>query len=311
MLRDSSINLYQKNAVMVYDYGLKKKLVRCRSLRRSGFELETKPRERGTASSTKEESNLARARQTIYELAFCNPWELFITLTLNPSQYDRTDLKGYQRSLSQWIRNYNKKHGLNIKYLLIPETHKDGAWHMHGFLMGLPKSHLREFTVAEHLPYYILNKIDEGDHIYDWTAYREKFGFVDIEAIRSHEKVTKYVTKYVTKDLSRSVTELNANMYYCSKGLQRKTLLAKGTLDVEIPDEYWDFHNDYVAVKWYSKDIDVESSVIPDVPLTTGHDPEEKLNGIISEHYKNIKTIEERQLHDFTELMDGDYCPFE
>lgn len=82
----------------------------------------------------------------IFELALCNDWEWFVTLTLNPEYHDRKDLKSYKKKLLTWIKNYNRTQKTNIKYLLIPENHQDGSWHMHGLMMGIPEEHLREFT---------------------------------------------------------------------------------------------------------------------------------------------------------------------
>lgn len=102
----------------------------------------------------------------------------FLTFTLDPEKYNRDDLKKFQKDVSQFIRNYNRLHGLSIKYLLIPEEHKKGGWHMHGFLMGLPKSHLRRFELKEKLPRYIREKIKVGQEIYEWQAYRKKIWFL-------------------------------------------------------------------------------------------------------------------------------------
>lgn len=35
------------------------------------------------------------------------------------------DIDGYVRDLGVWIGNYNKKYGVKLRYVLIPEQHKD------------------------------------------------------------------------------------------------------------------------------------------------------------------------------------------
>jgi len=241
---DQKTNLYENNVAILKDYGLKKKLVLCNTLRKKGFEEEIEKRERGTVNENKLDQSISRTKSRIFELAYCNPWDLFVTLTLNPKNYDRSDLSKFKSNLSQWIRNYNKKHKTSVKYLLIPEMHEDGNWHMHGFIMGLPKEHLKE-----------------NEHGYlDWFAYKLKFGFISIDTIRNQEAVAKYVTKYITKDLAKSVTDLNANMYYCSKGLKRAEELKRGTLAAtNIP---FDFSNEYCSVKWINGDIDIDGLII-------------------------------------------------
>lgn len=196
-------------------------------------------------------NNLSRARTTIFELALCNDWEYFITLTLDPKKYDRMNLQLFRKDLSRFIRNYRAKHSANVKYLLIPEQHKDGAWHLHGFLMGLPESHLRLFTLTEKLPHYICRKLETGQLIYEWEPYRKKFGFCDIEPIRNLEATSKYVTKYVTKGFRSGVIESGGHLYYASQKLNRSTVIAKGQLKSDANIGF-DFQNKYVQMKWYS-----------------------------------------------------------
>lgn len=236
MKANQTINLYENDIAIIKDYGLKKKLTLHRVLRRKGFEVKQLRRKRGTANDEKLEENIIRTKSKIFELAYCNPWKYFITLTINKKKYNRFDLKKYQKDLMQWIRDYNKKHSINIKYLLIPEMHKDGAWHLHGFIMGLPSEHLTK-----------------NEHGYlDWLAYKKKFGYCSIDKIRNHDAVSKYVTKYISKNLSDCVKELNANMYYCSQGLNRAKEIKRGTLFTNnIP---WDFKNDWVKIKWLTSD---------------------------------------------------------
>lgn len=197
---------------------------------------------KGSVNDRKISESLIRSKRMIFEYAYCNPWECFCTFTVDGSKYDRYQLDAYHKSFAQWIRDLNKRKGLSIKYLLIPEQHKDGAWHEHGFLMGIPSEYLRKFTLKEKLPYYIRFKLKQGDLVYDFPAYREKFGFCDLEPVRNHEAVAKYITKYVTKDLTQSVKDLNAHVYYCSQGLKKAEKIAVGRYN-GIP--LYDFANIY------------------------------------------------------------------
>lgn len=191
-------------------------------------------------------ASLSRTRGAIFELALCNDWQWFVTLTLNPD-YDRTDLKNYKRKLSVWLKNYNRIHETNIKYLLIPEQHADGkSWHMHGLIMGLPKEHLHEFTREEKLPIKILIEIARGHKLYSWPAYAKKFGYISISEIRHIESVSKYITKYITKDFAQTKIELNNHLYYSSQGLKRAEIIYQGPLTKDLDE---DFSNEYVKVK--------------------------------------------------------------
>lgn len=156
-------------------------------------------------------------------------------------------MKKFIKDLSHFIRNYKASKGVDIKYLLIPERHQDGAWHMHGFLKGLPVEHLTPFRKKDRIPTKIRTRLEQGISVYTWTAYAERFGFADIEAIDNHEAVSKYITKYITEDLGRAVDDLNAHMYYCSKGLQKAELLLVAPICREL--ESPDYENEHVKVK--------------------------------------------------------------
>lgn len=223
-------------------------------IRRAGYEAiegdAGKGQEAGKKNTAGNEEKLAaslsRTRGAIFELALCNDWRWFVTLTLNP-EYDRTDLNSYKKNLSVWLKNYNRIHETNIKYLLIPEQHADEkSWHMHGLLMGLPKEHLHEFTREEKLPIKMLVEIAQGHKLYSWPAYAKKFGYISISEIRHIEGVSKYITKYITKDLAQTKIELNNHIYYSSQGLKRAEIIYQSPLTKDLNE---DFSNEYVKIK--------------------------------------------------------------
>lgn len=201
---------------------------------------------KGTVNDEKLDTNVARARSKVFDYSMCNSWDFFVTLTLNQKLYNRFDLKKYSKDLSQFIRDYNKKHGVKMKYMLIPEMHEDGAWHMHGFIYGLPESHL----------------ITNSYGYLDWEAYKNKFGYISLDKIRSQEGASKYITKYIKKDLSARSRELNAHLYYCSKGLKQPEIIKEGTPNSTfgIP---CDWENDFVSILWLKdKNINVLDTII-------------------------------------------------
>lgn len=230
-----SIKEYENDVVTLKNYGNKKiKLTLHRLYRNSGLEVEHKYIPKNSINDSKLENNLSRAKNKVFELAICNDWNYFVTLTIDPLKYDRTDLNAYKKQLSQWIRNYNKKYDCNIKYLLIPELHKDGcSWHMHGLIRGVPPDKL---------------SVNNNNYL-DWIDYKLKFGYISLDKIRNEEACCKYITKYITKDLQRSVTDLGAHLYYCSQGLKKAETIKKGHL--KRPFEMPDFENEYVKVKYY------------------------------------------------------------
>lgn len=218
------------------------KLSLCRSLRVKGFEDRRKKVARGI-NNNKLDNNVSRAKSKIKEYALCNDFDFFVTLTIDPSKYDRYNLKKYYKDLSKFLNNYGTNHKSKIKYILIPEMHKDGAWHMHGLITGILDKHLKE---------------NENGYL-DWVQYSKKFGYLSLDRVRDKEKVSSYITKYITKDLSNTIQELNAHLYYCSKGLKVAEEIKKGTLLADnIP---FDFENDYVKIKIFDNDT-IGSSII-------------------------------------------------
>lgn len=228
---------YDYNVAYLKKYGDKYKVQVLRCVRKKGVANENYS-VKGTVNDCKLDSNLRRAKNTIKELVLCNDWEYFITLTLDKTKYDRYNLAKFNKDLSQYIRDLRKKLKADIKYLLIPEQHSDGAWHMHGFLMGLLTSELKLFDKSEKLPHYIRDKLCKGEKIYNWVGYGNKFGFNSVEAIRDKDKASSYVTKYVTKDIADSVKELNAKLYYCSRGLERSKVVKKGSVTGNYKPSY-------------------------------------------------------------------------
>lgn len=227
------------------------KVVLMRNCRLPGFEEQgqVKGKRNSAGYSTKLDASLSRTRSKIFELAMCNPWEHFVTLTLSPENGNRRDLRAFKQSLSKWLNNLNFRKGCAIKYLLIPEPHADGSWHMHGLFMGIPEDMLRPFSLQEHLPYRVLSMLRQGRQIYDWPAYAQKFGYVTCERIYNLEACAKYISKYISKELNESVSLLNEKLYLCSHGLERAKVVCRGHITHGfIPD----FCNDYVATKVFS-----------------------------------------------------------
>lgn len=225
------------------------KLVHMRSVRIPGFE-ERNPSQllrRSGSEAPKLESSLSRSRRSVWELALCNPWDMFVTLTLSPAMCDRYDLNGSYKRVAKFFNNVNSRTDAELKYLLIPEPHKDGAWHFHGLFSGLPLHHLKPFTPDDNIPRRLKEMLRDGRQVYTWPAYADAFGFVTLEAILDAERCAAYMTKYITKELGRSSIELNHHLYYCSKGLLRPEVLYQG--EMQRPLDSPDYANDFVRTK--------------------------------------------------------------
>lgn len=115
--------------------------------RRPGWELregnyvpverDAEPREARERSDPQRDNVLRavrRAKVKLRDYALSTHFDWFVTLTLDASRINRYDDAEVVRRMSQWCSNQVKRRGL--AYLLVPERHKDGAVHFHGFFNG-------------------------------------------------------------------------------------------------------------------------------------------------------------------------------
>ena len=214
------------------------KVVYCKMpIRRKGVEV--KYSSDRNVNDKKLRNNVARARVRVFEYAICNEFDYFITLTINGEFLDRCDLGAYVKKLGQFIRDYRKQYGVDIQYLLVPEKHRDGAWHMHGLIKGIPQEHL---------------SINENGYL-DWKMYSNKFGYCSIDVIKNKEAVSKYITKYISKSFheGKGVTEKEKKLYYCSRGLKKPVTIQEGILTKDQMEKIpFQFENEYVKTGIYN-----------------------------------------------------------
>lgn len=207
------------------------------------------PRDSVPDPKDRAQNNLARARSRVYELGVCNRWDWFVTLTLDSARYDRYDLGAWRRDFAQWLRNQRRLHGGEYRYLLVPERHADGAWHMHGLMGGIPPGELSLFDPSRHP----LDLVRGGFH--NWSRCGEKFGFCSLGALRDTARAAAYVLKYVGKgwgDLAE-VLGPGMHMYYASQGLAGAEVVGRGgfLLGGARPP---DFENEWARVWWSDYD---------------------------------------------------------
>ena len=249
ILKMYTLNKYKlvtlKNSIKVAGYEEEKNILY------EGNEEEKKNNR--NVNEEKLENSISRSKSKIYEYALCNNFEYFVTLTLDSKKMDRDNINNYIKKLGQYIRNIKKIRGEEIKYILIPERHKDGEnWHMHGLMKGLQD--LRKYNINENIPKKMKDKIkkyrEENLNLYEWVGYSKKFGFNCVEPIRNKDACAKYITKYITKNIDNDmgITEKNKKKYYASRGLKTSKNLKKGVIPTRDID--YDFENEYCKIKW-------------------------------------------------------------
>lgn len=149
-----------------------------------------------------------RAKAQVRELALCTPFRWFVTLTLDASKVNRYDVAEVTRHLNHWLDNQVRRKGL--AYVLVPERHKDGAIHFHGFfndaltavdsgtLTGVPgrKKPCKPRSGAQRAKW-----LEQGAHpVYNLPGW--SWGFTTaIELYGQYSKAVGYVCKYIGKEL--------------------------------------------------------------------------------------------------------------
>jgi hypothetical protein len=148
-----------------------------------------------------------RAIQSITGLALSNTWDWFVTLTLNPQKVDRHNYSEIAPKLSKWLRNASQRQAKGMAYLMVPELHKDGAFHFHGL-----------FKHCEGLRMTPSGKKDkQGREIYNVGLYG--LGWTTATQVEDSIAAALYLVKYITKDLC-AVT-FNRKRYWATRDLAK------------------------------------------------------------------------------------------
>jgi hypothetical protein len=207
--------------VKVYPDGSRSVLVASRQIfREAGWERadqwEKPPRQLSIEKVESDDAKLRaqrRARSAVRDLALANPMRYFITLTLNKECIDRYDAATIIPRLQVWLDNMVRRHGL--KYILVPEHHKDGAIHFHGFINDALR--VVDSGVKQN-----------GRQIFNLPQW--KFGFTTaIELYGDYNAAVGYVCKYIAKEQEK----IGGRWYYSGGGLARPSV---EYTDTNMPD---------------------------------------------------------------------------
>ena len=164
-------------------------------------------------------SSVNRTINQIYTISRANKWEYFITLTIDPKKLDNTDFNLVSEKLNIWTNNLKKRYAPDLKYIIVPELHKDKSkWHFHGLFANIGK-----------MPLTFSGKVCVGKFVYDYVKkpfatkiYNIplwKYGFSTATIIRDSSKASSYITKYITKDLSHILQ--NQHRYLASQNIDK------------------------------------------------------------------------------------------
>lgn len=184
--------------------------------------------------------SLNRTKNKIYNIARSNTWDWFITLTFDRKKTDSSDYDEVVEKLQNFLDNFRKRYSPDMKYLIVPELHKDKEhYHFHGLLSNV-----------ENMQFRFSGKYSKGEPIYNilnWTL-----GFTTATRVQDTQKVSSYITKYITKASEQYLKE--KRRFYASRNIER-SLPEYCVIDEE------DFQKTYADRIAYVKTVDVKQAL--------------------------------------------------
>lgn len=178
-----------------------------------------------------------RTLKNLYYDTRSNVWKWFVTLTFDPQKVNRYDYDSVVEKLKKWLI-VCRRSCPGMKYILVPELHKDGAYHFHGLMAECDNL---QFVDSGH-------RDNSGKVIYNIGKYR--LGFTTATLVESSEKVSKYISKYITKELCAAT--FGRKRYWKSRNLAQAEVV---TLTL-VEDDLEVFRNSVEAYAQWAKTID-------------------------------------------------------
>lgn len=153
--------------------------------------------------------NMGQSVQRVYDIARSNEFDWFITLTFDQKKVNRYDY-GSCADAVKLFTDRLRKYG--CKWLIIPEQHKDGAYHFHGLVAGnLPLTESGKTCYNEAAQQELL--------IYNLVNF--EFGFTTATRIVTPERTASYIAKYLTKKIA---VPKGKKAYWASRSLAVPTV---------------------------------------------------------------------------------------
>jgi hypothetical protein len=181
--------------------------------------------------------SVRRTKSLIQDIMLSNRFDIWATFTFNcrncqpkcnnkPCTCSKENCKRYDkdycfRTMRTWLRNQRQK-SPKLKYLIVSEQHKDGAYHFHavlenydGVLVPTRKKTPAGQTIYNARGYY--------SGFTEFVKIGERFDTQDFET--DYQRVIFYISKYITKDMPQV---FGKKRYLCSVGLDRPVTTVNG-----------------------------------------------------------------------------------
>ena len=206
------------------------------------------------------QKSINRTKTKISDYVLCNNFSHFVTFTFDPSnskvngEENRKDFKKMSSLLKKWLNteqvNHFRRHGRKFRYLIVPERHKNGAWHFHALLEGYQNETEGFYTRKN--PYITVSELKskKKDKNRKFIT-RYKLGRSEIAPIKDKTKMSSYIKKYITKEL---IQDKNAKRYWASRNLKTPEIIPNFISEHQkIPEQFLtakhDYHDIYIIPK--------------------------------------------------------------
>ena len=164
-----------------------------------------------------------RARANVRRVALASSFKYFVTLTFDPARVDSMDPAAVVKAMSIWCDNNVRRKGL--AYVLVPELHKSGRVHFHGFFndalpavdsgcLKIPgQKRLKKPKTKKERAELISAGAQVVYNLPNWT-----YGFTTaLELVGSYPAAVAYVCKYIGKDAQK----IGGRWYYSGGAVQK------------------------------------------------------------------------------------------
>jgi hypothetical protein len=215
---------------------------------RAGFEP-TKKLVQSSATTTSDpkfnlERSIRRTKAKVVAYALCNTYELFATFTFAS---ERQNIDRCKDRLNNWLKNQKKRTSPDLKYLVVPEFHKDGiSLHFHALLHGYKGTLQKALDPETGKP-----RKRNGKIRYNITSY--KSGYTDAvkigSTIEDRQKVGRYISKYIIKEMP---IFKNKNRYWVSLGHRLPIIEDNPPLNLLTEPPVWQTSNEYGTISIYA-----------------------------------------------------------
>lgn len=201
-------------------------------------------------------SSINRTVNTIYDYARSNVWSYFLTLTIDPNKIDNSldNYDNFTKSIRKYFNNLKTNYAPDLKYLIVPELHKDGKkLHFHALLSDVGKIKF-EFSGKVSVGKYVypIERCSWGRKIYNMPLW--KLGWSTATKVEDSAKCAGYICKYITKDLC--VSTKGKRRFWASLNLE-KSNTRYSLVQSDLLHDFVDLYSNMVL---YSKNISVEDA---------------------------------------------------